>query len=101
MVTSLRFDTVAEPTTTRIEAHWSGAAVDEVVTAWQAWAPDAPDELTANLSVVSEPDAPVRATLFGAATLDEERDPGAAARVRASWPATRWSTCAPVCPTTG
>jgi FAD/FMN-containing dehydrogenase len=71
VVTSLRFDTVVEPLTTRIEAHWSGAAVDEVVTAWQAWAPDAPDELTANLSVVSEPAAPVRAILFGAATLDE------------------------------
>jgi FAD/FMN-containing dehydrogenase len=71
IVTSLRFDTVAEPMTTRIEAHWSGAAVDDVVTAWQAWAPDAPEDITANLSVVSEPRAPVRATLFGAATLEE------------------------------
>jgi FAD/FMN-containing dehydrogenase len=72
VVTSLRFDTVAEPMTTRIEAHWSGAVVDEVVAAWQAWAPDARDELTANLIVVSERRAPVRATLFGAATLEEE-----------------------------
>jgi len=71
VVTSLRFDTVAEPMTTRIEVQWSGAAVGEVVAAWQNWAPDAPDELTANLTLVSEPGAPVRATLFGAATLDE------------------------------
>ncbi len=71
-VTSLRFDTVAEPITTRIEARWSGPAVDAVVTAWQAWAPDAPDELTVNLSVVCEPDAPVMATLFGAAVLPED-----------------------------
>ena len=68
VVTVLRFDTVPEPTTTRIEAHWSDIAL---VSAWQAWAPDAPDELTVNLSLVSEPGAPVQATLFGASTLGE------------------------------
>src|SRR5262249_54019388 len=39
--------------------------------AWQAWAPDAPDELTVSLTLVSEPGAPVQATLFGAAALGE------------------------------
>jgi FAD/FMN-containing dehydrogenase len=71
VVTSLRFDTVPEPMTTRIEAHWSDIALDELVSAWQAWAPDAPDELTVNLTLVSEPGAPVQATLFGAVTLEE------------------------------
>jgi FAD/FMN-containing dehydrogenase len=71
VVTSLRFATVPEPTTTRIEARWSDIGLQELVSAWQAWAPDAPDELTVNLSLVSEPGAPVQATLFGAATLDE------------------------------
>ena len=71
VVTSLRFDTVAEPTATRVEAHWTHWALPELVSAWQAWAPDAPDELTVNLTLVSEPGAAVRATLFGAATLDE------------------------------
>jgi FAD/FMN-containing dehydrogenase len=71
VVTSLRFDTVAEPTTTRIEAHWRHTALGGLVSAWQAWAPDAPDELTVNLTLVSEPGAAVRATLFGAATRDE------------------------------
>jgi FAD/FMN-containing dehydrogenase len=71
VATSLRFDTVPEPVTTRIEAHWSDIALEELVAAWQAWAPDAPDELTVNLTLESEPGAPVRATLFGAATLDE------------------------------
>lgn len=71
VVTSLRFATVAEPLTTRIEAHWSGTAVEELVSAWQAWAPDAPDEVTVNLTLEAEPGAPVRASLFGAATLDE------------------------------
>ncbi|MDN5860999.1 MAG: BBE domain-containing protein, partial [Pseudonocardia sp.] len=71
VVMSLRFDSVAEPSTTRIEARWSGAALPELVTAWQAWAPDAPDELTVNLILAAEPGAPVQATLFGASTLDE------------------------------
>jgi FAD/FMN-containing dehydrogenase len=68
VVTSLRFDTVPEPVTTRIEAR---GPVGDVVAAWQAWAPDAPDGLTVNLTVVAEPGAPASAVLFGAATLDE------------------------------
>jgi FAD/FMN-containing dehydrogenase len=71
VVTSLRFDTVPEPMTTRIEAHWPDIALGKLVAAWQAWAPDAPDELTANLTLTSEPGAPVQATLFGAATVGE------------------------------
>jgi FAD/FMN-containing dehydrogenase len=71
VVTSLRFDTVPEPMTTRIEAHWSDIALQRLISAWQAWAPDAPDELTANLTLVSEPGEPVQATLFGASTLEE------------------------------
>ena len=50
VVTSLRFDTIPEPMTTRIEARWSDIALEELVSAWQAWAPDAPDELTVNLT---------------------------------------------------
>lgn len=69
VVTALRFDTVAEPMTTRIEAHWSDIALEDLVAAWQNWAPDAPDELTINLTLVSEPRVQVR--LFGAATLGE------------------------------
>ncbi len=71
VVTSLRFDTVPEPQTTRIEARWPGVAPENLVAAWQAWAPDAPDELTVSLTLESEPGAPVQATLFGASTLEE------------------------------
>jgi FAD/FMN-containing dehydrogenase len=71
VVTALRFDTVPEPITTRIAARWSAIALDTLVDAWQAWAPDAPDDLTVNLTLVSEPGAPVQATIFGAATLEE------------------------------
>lgn len=50
VVTSLRFATLPEPMTTRIEAHWPDVALEELVSAWQAWAPDAPDELTVNVT---------------------------------------------------
>ncbi len=71
VVTSLRFDTVPEPMTTRIEAHWSDIDPGELVAAWQAWAPDASDELTVNLALECQPGAPVQATLSGAAALAE------------------------------
>jgi FAD/FMN-containing dehydrogenase len=71
VVTSLRFDTVPEPLTTRIEARWPGVAPGDLVAAWQAWAPDAADELTVNLTLESEPGAPVQATVFGASALEE------------------------------
>lgn len=78
VVTSLRFDTVPEPMTTRVQARWSDIALEDsdialedLVAAWQAWAPDAPDELTVNLILDSEPGARIRATLLGAATFGE------------------------------
>ncbi|MFD8492218.1 FAD-binding oxidoreductase [Amycolatopsis sp. NPDC059657] len=66
VVTELRFDTVPEPMTTRIEARLAGIPFGELVSAWQAWAPDAPDGLTVNLTL-----EPAQAVLFGASTLDE------------------------------
>lgn len=71
VVTSLRFDTVAEPMTTRIEARRSGAVLEDLAAAWQAWAPDAPDELTVNLTLEHVPGAPVHASILGASTLDD------------------------------
>ncbi|WP_232662748.1 FAD-binding oxidoreductase [Pseudonocardia sp. TRM90224] len=71
VVTSLRFATVPEPTATRVEARWSGISLADLVSIWQAWAPDAPDELTVDLSLMSEPDAPVQARLFGSSLFDE------------------------------
>lgn len=71
VVTALQFATVPEPLTTRVEAWWSDVAVEQVMAAWQAWAPDAPDQLTVNLAVIAEPGEPVAVTAFGAATLPE------------------------------
>lgn len=75
VVTSLEFATVAEPRATRFELRWpASAGIAGIVAAWQDWAPDAPDDITANLSVAAEPGRPPRATVFGAAL----RDPGPA-----------------------
>jgi FAD/FMN-containing dehydrogenase len=71
VVTSLIFDTVPEPMTTRFELRWSRAPVEEMVTAWQRWAPAAPDEVTANLTVVAEPGEPLQVILFGASLREE------------------------------
>ncbi|GAB3758457.1 FAD-binding oxidoreductase [Microlunatus parietis] len=71
VVTTLRYETVPEPVMTRIEGTWSGVDPTALVAAWQDWAPDAPDELTVNLTLVSDPGRPVGITLVGAAALDE------------------------------
>lgn len=71
VVTSLIFDTVPEPITTRFELRWSRASVEEMVAAWQRWAPGTPDEVTANLTVVAEPGEPPQAILFGASLQEE------------------------------
>jgi len=66
VVTSLVFATVAEPRATRFEARWSAAAAAVVIAGWQDWAPDAPDDVTANLSLVAEPGRPLRVVVSGA-----------------------------------
>jgi FAD/FMN-containing dehydrogenase len=66
VVTSLTFATVPEPYVTRFELRWPDAAAAAVIAAWQHWAPDAPDEITANLTVAAEPGRPLRVTVFGA-----------------------------------
>ena len=71
VVTSLIFDTIPEPMATRFELRWSRAPVEMVVAAWQRWAPAAPDDVTANLTVVAEPGKPLQAILFGASLRGE------------------------------
>jgi FAD/FMN-containing dehydrogenase len=67
VVTSLAFDTVPAPEATRFELTWSHADAAAVVSAWQEWAPDAPDELSANLKIVAAgTDGPAEVIMFGA-----------------------------------
>ncbi|MBB1151913.1 FAD-binding oxidoreductase [Amycolatopsis sp. DR6-1] len=61
IVTELRFATVPEPSVCRIEGNWTEG---DLIQAWQDFAPDAPDEMTVNLTVQEG-----RATLFGASAL--------------------------------
>jgi FAD/FMN-containing dehydrogenase len=72
VVTSLVFTTVAEPRATRFELRWPEAAAVDVVAGWQGWAPGAPDDVTANLSLVAEPGHPLRVVAFGAALRHAE-----------------------------
>ena len=54
-----------------------------VAAAWQEWAPTAPDELTANLTLVAEPGrADHEVVAFGASMLEEPHDPAAAGPAR-------------------
>lgn len=72
VVTSLTFATVPEPRATRFELCWPDAAAGAVIAAWQHWAPDAPDEITANLTVAAEPGHPLRVAVFGASFRDAD-----------------------------
>ena len=76
VVTSLRFRTIPQPTTTLVRAAWSDPPVEDLVSAWQELAPDAPDQLTVNLTLTSEPGAPLLATLVAASGLPESRTRG-------------------------
>jgi FAD/FMN-containing dehydrogenase len=67
VVTSLVFGTIPEPRATRFELFWPGETAAAVIAAWQDWAPDAPDGITANLTVVAEPGRPLHVAAFGAA----------------------------------
>ncbi|WP_232828477.1 FAD-binding oxidoreductase [Kribbella monticola] len=71
VVTVLRFATVPEPMATYLVARLPITAPEELLSAWQRWAPDAPDDLTVKLVVASEPGRPLEATLIGASLLAE------------------------------
>jgi FAD/FMN-containing dehydrogenase len=67
VVTSLVFEAVPATAASRFVLTWGHAAAAAVIAAWQDWAPDAPDEVSANLMVVAAgTGAPVQAILFGA-----------------------------------
>ncbi|TDW21710.1 FAD-binding oxidoreductase [Kribbella kalugense] len=51
VVTSLVFAAVPSPAATLFSLTWPRTRAAEVIAAWQTWAPDAPDELTASLTV--------------------------------------------------
>jgi FAD/FMN-containing dehydrogenase len=53
VVTSLVFGTLPAPATTVFHLVWPSAAAAAVVQAWQAFAPDAPDELDATLRLTA------------------------------------------------
>jgi len=70
VITSFTFTTVPEPQATHFEATWPEANAAEVIAAWQSWAPDAPDDITANLTVTTEPGHPLQVVVSGVAVRD-------------------------------
>ncbi|MEU8364132.1 FAD-binding oxidoreductase [Nonomuraea sp. NPDC048882] len=66
VVTKLHFETVPAAPITRISAQWSPPDPELLAAAWQAWAPEIPDNLTVNLTIG------VRAGLVGASLLAVE-----------------------------
>jgi FAD/FMN-containing dehydrogenase len=71
VVTSLTFETVPAPEATGFHLTWSATVAGDVIDAWQAWAPDAPDELAASLviSTAADPTRPPVTSVFGAWVL--------------------------------
>ncbi len=67
VATSFTFRTVAAPEATAFDLRWEHATTD-LVQAWQAWAPDGPDELAASLLITAgpDPDEPPVVKIFGA-----------------------------------
>jgi hypothetical protein len=67
VVTSLVFDAVPSLDATRIVLTWPAGSAAAVISAWQVWAPDAPDELNVSLKVTATgTDGPQQIVLFGA-----------------------------------
>jgi FAD/FMN-containing dehydrogenase len=77
VVTSLMFRTLPAPATTVFHLVWPPAAAAAVVEAWQAYAPDAPEELDATLRLTANRDGgrlpPGRVEVVGS-LLDGEAD---------------------------
>lgn len=68
VVTRLQMRTVPSPRTTTFHLTWPAGDTPGLVAAWQSWAPDAPDELSASLLVTAgpDPDRPPTPHVFGA-----------------------------------
>lgn len=68
VVTSLVFRTLPAPAATSFQLLWPHTHAAAVIEAWQAWAPDAPDELAASLLVTASADSaePPVVEVFGA-----------------------------------
>jgi FAD/FMN-containing dehydrogenase len=75
VVTRWEMQTISGPETTTFHLAWLSSATPALIAAWQHWAPDAPDELSASLLVTAgpDPDQPPTPNVFGALQGDEPR----------------------------
>lgn len=72
IVTSLTFRSVPAPAGTNLHLTWPIEAAAEVIAAWQAWAPTAPDELYPSLKITSggDPERPPSVNVYVFAQSD-------------------------------
>jgi FAD/FMN-containing dehydrogenase len=92
VVTTLVFAAVPSPAATRFKLSWRRDRALDVIPAWQEWAPDAPDEITACLQVTAHEVRVFGATLatFDAGPLGDLA-PEVDLRDDLSWPALKAS----------
>jgi FAD/FMN-containing dehydrogenase len=91
VVTSLVFRTLAAPAPTVFQLTWPPAAAAAVVQAWQAWAPEGPDELDATLRLTAGDDQRPPGVEVVGTVLDGEADaPRSSASWSTVWGWTRW-----------
>ncbi|GAA3103009.1 FAD/FMN-containing dehydrogenase [Kribbella aluminosa] len=85
VVTSLLFAAVPSPAATRFRITWPRDRAADMIDAWQQWAPDAPDDITASLTVTAD-----RVEVFGASLAAFDPGPFADGEVDVrddlSWP---------------
>ncbi|MBO0844461.1 MAG: FAD-binding oxidoreductase [Nocardioides sp.] len=74
VVTRLEMQTLPTPETTIFRLTWPASAIPDLISGWQRWAPDAPDELSASLLVTAgpDPDLPPTPHVFGALQGDRQ-----------------------------
>jgi FAD/FMN-containing dehydrogenase len=75
VVTSFTFDPVAAPSMTNFHLLWSYEHAAAVIAAWQRWAPQSPDELSADLvlTATDDPASELSVDVYGA-VIGTERD---------------------------
>jgi FAD/FMN-containing dehydrogenase len=100
VVTSFVFRTVTAPRALAFHLAWDVDQALDVVEAWQAWAPSAPDELAASLKLIAgdDPSRPPTVNIYGVLQVGDADESDVTEDLRdrvGAEPAWRWSEVQP------